>query len=98
MSAFQCRADVHQGEAEQVLATPLGWVECARVRRPEADTPDDVPGRGLDEHLGTRGQQERTQRWVLRELGDVPADHDVVAGGLPLRLVEVADRTAQLLR
>jgi hypothetical protein len=47
---------VHQREAKQVLATPPRWVLRARVILAQSDAPDDVPWRGLDQHLVAGGE------------------------------------------
>src|SRR5258708_35530965 len=81
--ASQLLSDVHQGEAQQVDATPARRHSRILVRRPESDAPDSVPRARLNENPDSGLDQEEPQIDVLPELRHVAGDDEVEASGLP---------------
>ena len=89
---------LHQRESQQVEAGPaLGDLRELRVGG-EADAPDPVDRRRLDQHLLPREEEEVTEAGVAAELRDRPGDDDVPSVLHPHGLVEAGDLSSDRLR
>src|SRR5262245_4000077 len=84
----EARSNDHEGEAQEIEATPSRRVASTRVVRVQADAPDRIDWTRFHENPWCRAQKEVAKRRVLRKLRLIPCSHNFEPALLPDLLAE----------